>query len=92
MQSFDQNVLNEDNLELHELIGTEDSSFEKIENYDFLKKSLDKFSDVEKDFINMRYFKNATQKEIASKMGVSQMYISRLEKKIIEKFRVLLKK
>lgn len=92
MQSFDQNVFSDDNLELHELIGSEDSTFEKIENYDFLTKSLDKFTKVEKDFIMMRYFKNATQKEIAQKMGVSQMYISRLEKKIIEKFRILLKK
>lgn len=92
IQSFDQNVFSEDNLELHELVGTEDSTFEKIENRDFLSKSLDKFNSAEKDFITLRYFKNATQKEIALKMGVSQMYISRLEKKIIEKFRVLLKK
>ncbi len=90
MQSFDQNVYNDDDLELHETIGEEDTTFEKIENRDFLIKSLDKFNDAEKSFIEMRYFNNKTQKEIAEKLGVSQMYVSRLEKKVLEKFRRLL--
>jgi len=81
-----------DELELHEVIGDQDSTFERIENRDFLEKSLDKFSDVEKEFISMRYFDNKTQKDIAQKMGVSQMYISRLERKVLEKFRRMLAK
>ncbi len=92
MQSFDQNAFTDDDLELHETIGEEDGSFERIENMDFLKKSLDKFNQAEKEFIYMRYFDNKTQKEIADKFGVSQMYISRLERKIIEKFRKILSK
>lgn len=92
MQSFDQSVFSEDNLELHEVVGEEDIEFEKIENNDFLNKSLEKFNDIEKEFINMRYKDNATQKEIADKMGVSQMFVSRLEKKIINKFRMMLNK
>jgi len=40
----------------------------------------------------MRYFDNKTQKDIAQKMGVSQMYISRLERKVLEKFRRMLAK
>lgn len=92
MQSFDQNAFNDDDLELHETIGEEDISFEKIENMDFLKKSLDKFNQAEKEFITMRYFQNKTQKEIADKFQVSQMYISRLERKILEKFRKVLNK
>jgi len=39
-----------------------------------------------------RYFSNKTQKDIAQKMGVSQMYISRLEKKVLDKFRRMLAK
>jgi RNA polymerase sigma-B factor len=92
MQSFDQNVYAEDDLELHETIGEEDNTFEKIENRDFLNKSLDKFNEAEKEFINMRYFSNKTQKEIAEKLGVSQMYVSRLEKKVLERFRRMLVK
>lgn len=92
MQSFDQNVYTDDDLELHETIGAEDTTFERIENRDFLEKTLGKFNDAEREFIQMRYFKNKTQKEIAEKMGVSQMYISRLERKVLERFRTILMK
>jgi len=92
MQSFDQNVYADDNIELHETIGEEDTTFERIENRDFLRKSIDKFNEAEKAFIEMRYFNSRTQKEIAEKLGVSQMYVSRLEKKVLERFRKLLAK
>lgn len=90
MQSFDQTVFNDDDLELHETIGSDDATFERIENRDFIEKSLDKFNDAEKEFIRMRYFNRKTQKEIADRLGVSQMYISRLEHKILERFRSML--
>ncbi len=92
MQSFDQNAFSDDDLELHETIGEEDRTFERIENLDFLEKSLDHFNDAEKEFIKLRYFNNKTQKEIAEKFAVSQMYISRMERKILDKFRKILSK
>jgi RNA polymerase sigma-B factor len=92
MQSFDQNAYVDDNLELHETIGQEDKTFERIENRDFLNKSLDNFNEAEKEFIKMRFLSNKTQKEIAKKLEVSQMYVSRLEKKVLEKFRRMLAK
>ncbi|MDP4182511.1 MAG: SigB/SigF/SigG family RNA polymerase sigma factor [Bacillota bacterium] len=92
MQSFDQNAFSDDDLELHETIGEEDNTFERIENLDFLKKSLNSFNEAEKEFINMRYFGNKTQKEIAEKFGVSQMYVSRMERKILDRFRKILSK
>lgn len=92
MQSFDQSAFNDDDLELHETIGEEDSTFERIENRDFLEKSLHRFNEAEKEFIRMRYFSGKTQKEIAERLGVSQMYVSRLEKKVIERFRSILGK
>lgn len=92
MQSFDQNAFNDDDLELHETIGGDDVAFERIENRDFLEKSINKFSEVEREFIRMRYFSRRTQKEIADRMGVSQMYVSRLERKVLERFRNLLTK
>lgn len=90
IQSLEQSIYTEDEVELHETIGEEDTSFEKIENRDYLKKSLDKFNDSEKEFIRLRYFKGKTQKEIAEKFGVSQMYISRLERKVLNRFRMII--
>jgi RNA polymerase sigma-B factor len=92
LQSFDQNAFNDDDLELHETIGQEDATFERVENRDFLLKSLEKFNTAEKEFIKLRYFNNKTQKEVAAKLGVSQMYVSRLEKKVLERFRNILEK
>ena len=92
IQSFDQPVYNDDDLELHETIGADDTTFERIENRDFLEKSLSRFNEAEKEFIRMRYFRGKTQKEIAEKLGVSQMYVSRLEKKVLDRFRTILGK
>lgn len=92
VQSFDQNVYADDDLELHETIGSEDVTFERIENRDFLERSLDRFNQAEKEFIKMRYFENKTQKQIADRLGVSQMYVSRLERKVMERFRTILRK
>ena len=53
--------------------------------------ALDKLSKREREIIIMRYglfgVEPLTQKEVADKMGISQSYISRLEKRIIEKMR-----
>ena len=61
-------------------------------NRDFLEKTMENFNEAEKQFIRMRFFESKTQKDIAVYFGVSQMYISRLEKKTLEKFRKILKK
>lgn len=92
IQSFDQTLFDEDDLELHETVGDEDDTFERINNRDFLEKTMDHFNEAEKQFIRMRFFENKTQKDIAGHFDVSQMYISRLEKKTLEKFRKILKK
>lgn len=53
--------------------------------------ALDRLSKREREIIIMRYglfgVEPLTQKEVADKMGISQSYISRLEKRIIEKMR-----
>lgn len=90
MKSFDQNAFADDDIELYETIGKDDEEFEKIENRDFLEKSMDKLNDMEKKFIKLRYYENKTQKSIAEKMGVSQMYVSRLERKILNKLKLIL--
>ncbi|NLV63304.1 MAG: SigB/SigF/SigG family RNA polymerase sigma factor [Clostridiaceae bacterium] len=92
IQSFDQTLFEEDDLELHETVGEDDETFERINNRDFLEKAIKNFDGIEKTFLRLRYFENNTQKEIAAHFNVSQMYISRLEKKTLEKFRKILRK
>ena len=76
---------------LSDILGTEnDEVYEHIEeevNRKLLDHAMDKLSCREREIIEMRFglagARELTQKEVADKMGISQSYISRLEKKII---------
>lgn len=92
MQSFDQSIYADDDVELYETIGADDITFTRIENRDFLERSFERFNVAEKEFIVERFIRKKTQKEIARSMGVSQMFISRLEKKVLDRFRLILEK
>lgn len=50
---------------------------------------LDSLEEDERFLIEMRYFQEKTQTEIAATMGISQVQVSRLEKKILRKLRGL---
>ena len=52
-----------------------------------LRQALDKLNERERTIIDMRYFGNRTQTEIASHIGISQAQVSRLEKGALEKMR-----
>lgn len=72
---------------LERFTGKEEPGYNSFENADLVKNVMNGLSDIEKDVFKRRFFKNETQQDIADKMGVSQMTISRLEKKIKEKFK-----
>lgn len=52
-----------------------------------LKEIISKLKPRERQIIIMRYFQDKTQTQIAEKLGISQVQVSRIEKKIIEKMR-----
>lgn len=52
-----------------------------------LKDALKKLDTKEKELIILRYFKEKTQMEIAEIYGISQVQVSRMEKKILQKMR-----
>ncbi|MBQ7351871.1 MAG: SigB/SigF/SigG family RNA polymerase sigma factor [Clostridia bacterium] len=67
-------------------IESEDESNDFVDNQ-VLYKLIESLPDREKKIIILRYFRDKTQKEIASELGVSQVQISRLENKILEKLK-----
>ena len=70
------------------LIDKSDSMwFEKIA----LKMEMEKLDDKEKMIIQMRYLLDYNQEDIAKRLGISQVQVSRLEKKIVTKLRTRLK-
>ena len=76
---------NEDTRSLHETLAKE----QNIEQDDLilLNSSFSKLSDLEKNIINSRYYEDLTQSEIADKLGISQVKVSRYEKKSLIKMR-----
>lgn len=52
-----------------------------------LRLALDRLDEREKKIVAIRYFSGKTQSETAQKLGISQVQISRLEKKILAKLR-----
>ncbi len=82
---------------LSDILGTdEDVIYKDIENEverKLLLKAIDKLSEREKTIINLRFGLGApdgremTQKEVAELLGISQSYISRLEKKIMKRLK-----
>ena len=80
---------------LSDILGTEcDITSRRIEDEvdkKLLKESIKKLSPREKNIMELRFGfgtdEEKTQKEVADMLGISQSYISRLEKKIISKMR-----
>lgn len=54
--------------------------FEKIA----LKEAIENLDDREKLIVYLRYYKDQTQSEVAARLGISQVQVSRLEKKILK--------
>lgn len=63
--------------------GISDNSDEKIINNMVLEQVINELDDLERNIIVMRYFQDKTQTEIAKKLGISQVQVSRMEKKIL---------
>lgn len=60
---------------------------ENVLNRIFLEEILNTLDGKQRQLICMRYFQDMTQTEIAKRLGVSQVQVSRMEKKILEKLR-----
>ncbi len=78
---------NEDGSEnLYNRIGVASYEDETIRNI-ILKEELEKLEKMEREIIVLRYFFNHTQNDVAKRFGISQVQVSRVEKKILLKMR-----
>ena len=59
-------------------------------SYAKIADALEALSERERKIIDLRFFKNKTQMEIAEVIGISQAQVSRLEKGALEKMRKLI--
>lgn len=87
IKSLEDEAYTDGGLSVSGMVGFDDEGFTLIENKDFLDYCMSKMTEREAELFNERFHNGTTQKELANKWDVSQMYISRMEKKVIQKFR-----
>ncbi len=72
---------------LMDKIEDQDEAQEKLLNHMTLKSLLMELEEKERTIIIRRYFENQTQTQVAAALGISQVQVSRLEKKILRQMR-----
>lgn len=82
-------TIGDSNTKLSDLLRADIDEGQIITKID-IKSAIEKLDSREKTIVIMRFFKDKTQTDIAKKLGISQVQVSRLEKKILEKLRRLL--
>ncbi|WP_419882739.1 RNA polymerase sigma factor SigB [Peribacillus sp. B-H-3] len=70
---------------LLDIFGNVDEGFEKVNQRMVLEKVLHVLSEREKKIIQYTYLENLSQKEAGEKLGISQMHVSRLQRRAIKK-------
>lgn len=90
--SLDRPVDGEEEGSFYDMIPADDGAFESFERRDCVQAAMKLLSDEERKLIGYRFGQELSQTETAKRMNVSQMYVSRMERKILEKLRENLKK
>ena len=74
-------------LEALDAIGGDDVGFERVEQRYLLRSGLTHLPAREREILHLRFYEGLTQREIADRVGVSQMHVSRLIRRSIESLR-----
>lgn len=86
-QTFDDSGDEGEGAMLERYTGREEQGYTSFETAELIRSVMSALSEKEQDLFKRRFFKHQTQQDIAKDLGVSQMTISRMEKRIREKFK-----
>ena len=89
IESMEQNIYAKDGKELtlKDRLAADKNEQEELMDRLFLEQLLEKLSERERTLIGLRYFENKTQNQVAAILGISQVQVSRLEKKILRRLK-----
>lgn len=76
---------------LYALLPDNDDRYERFEVKDAIGSAMKDLSETERALIKFRYVDELSQSETAKRLGVSQMFVSRMERKLMQKLRESLK-
>lgn len=83
IESINDEAFSDSSKEKIEIITDDENIQEKIVDKLTLKQLIESLNFREKEIINLRYFKDKTQMQVAKILGISQVQVSRIEKKIL---------
>ncbi len=73
--------------ELIEILATDEDEQTKIIDRITILELINELNSRDKQIIDLRYFKDKTQSQVANILGISQVHVSRIEKRILSNFR-----
>lgn len=73
-----------------QLVSPNNQEEETAMNRVIIRQLMETLTEMERELIQLRYFDNKTQMEVAGRLGISQVQVSRMEKKILMHFREFL--
>lgn len=72
---------------LLDLVGVDEEGYEKTDQHMLLEKAFTVLTEREKEILILTYFENLSQKDAGDKLGISQMHVSRLQRRALQKLR-----
>lgn len=88
VKSIDKEMYSKDSAYTLMDLAEDDTNIEEtVLNKIMVQQLMDMLESKERKIINLRYFKNKTQSQVAKEMGMTQVQVSRLEKKILNSMR-----
>ena len=88
VESIDKEMYTKDSAYTLMDLAEDDTNIEEtVLNKIMVQQLMDMLESKERKIINLRYFKNKTQSQVAKEMGMTQVQVSRLEKKILNSMR-----
>lgn len=90
--SLDNRVDDEDAMNFYNVIPAEEDNLERIEIRDAIDSAMSILSEEEKKLVTYRFEQELSQVKTARLMNVSQMYVSRMERKVLSKLKERLEK
>ena len=92
VESIDKNIGDSDDLTLMDKLKSNIDQEREIVNRITVRDLMEQLDEKSKKIIMLRYFRGKTQSQVANLMGISQVQVSRMEKKILNNMKVRLTK
>jgi RNA polymerase sigma-B factor len=72
---------------MEDVLGETERGYEEVEHGTLLEAGLEALDDRERTIVELRFFDGLTQSEIAARIGISQMHVSRLLRSALQNMR-----